>query len=463
MSDSAPPDAAAAEVPVDAVADPGAETPPMAASAAESGEGQDPAVPPAWVAQVVRWHNRHPLARRIAASDVGLFGRVALPFSAAAGKLPQRALFSAKGLIPGASQRSLATFARRHGVADPPGPPVWPERQVPAEGSKAGQIEPQWRYLLSAAIRKPGASGESARVLVAPNAASGRQAVLGRRQWSRARWGVAAGLITALIAGILAAAWGGRHLGAAAGTPGPTVSPGASATAAASSAQAPPLRSAAASNAGAAAAASAASTAVAAAAGASGPVSALNVSDRDAASHATPSDAGAGVAGRPPSDSPAERSRSATPPLAASRASAAASAAALAQKKDVAASGPVPAAPVSPDASAESRSVDLPSRQILPIRPHRRPLHALPEGATAPAQVHFALASAPMPNAVDARLQQRRLRAALGPDSAAMKIDVMSTPRGQVITVWPLPSRAAAERLARELERQGVPMSTVEF
>ena len=125
--------------------------------------------------QIVDWHNRHPLARRIAVSDVHTVGVVALPFVRAAaqggglvepvltdvvsafdelagappvsrgavwvqrltgwvGRLPgllgrkprtQWRAFSEK-FLPGLSARQIERFALAHGYAEPPAAPDSP-------------------------------------------------------------------------------------------------------------------------------------------------------------------------------------------------------------------------------------------------------------------------------------------------------------------------------------------------
>jgi hypothetical protein len=44
-----------------------------------------------------------------------------------------------------------------------------------------------------------------------------------------------------------------------------------------------------------------------------------------------------------------------------------------------------------------------------------------------------------------------------------MQAQVMTTPQGHVVTIWPLPSQEDAERLAEVLARRGVPMKWMEF
>jgi len=112
------------------------------------------------VAQVLAWHNHHRLAHRIAAHQVSGIGVVALPFAPQAAPVsPGRsralswragarrlfktrtdaqpltelaAAFSEDFIAP-LARNCIARFALRHGSAERPGDPDWPQRDVRAD------------------------------------------------------------------------------------------------------------------------------------------------------------------------------------------------------------------------------------------------------------------------------------------------------------------------------------------
>ena len=121
------------------------------------------------VAQLVAWHNRHPLAQRITPEDVIGVGGVVLPFvvadaaasaswkrwpkfawdrllrlarrpSPAANAPALKAAFSEDFIAP-ISPRRAADFALRHGSRERLGDPQLPQREVPAdEGVPAEEV-----------------------------------------------------------------------------------------------------------------------------------------------------------------------------------------------------------------------------------------------------------------------------------------------------------------------------------
>lgn len=145
-----------------------------------------------WVARVVAWHNRHPLARRILPAQVQSMGWVSLPFTAtaaarsSAASSPQRgqgwrAAFTEQ-FLPRHSPRRIARWALRHAQEATPDLAGSPLREIAADDRKqdAG-AEPVTLWLATAAIVDGRAQ---CRVLLAPDAS--RQ-LLGRRLWSLPR------------------------------------------------------------------------------------------------------------------------------------------------------------------------------------------------------------------------------------------------------------------------------------
>ncbi|HEV8691795.1 MAG TPA: hypothetical protein VGQ91_15945 [Ideonella sp.] len=349
------------------------------------------------VDRVRAWQHRHPLARRIAASEVVGLGVIALPY----GPGPQgqaEALFHQPNLLPGLSHRALLAFADRHAVGHRPGPPGWPLRQI--ERSDASpEPAPQTRYLFTAAISD--AHPRSAlphRVLIAPES----PAIWGTRQWSRSRLAVAAlGAILVLalaVAGLRAAL---RR--PATGRPVPAVV-AVSASAPASGAPTVPAPML--------------------------PAASLPVATAAAASQA-------------PALLPA------------------ASAASTPAPRQAVASAPGPAS--SPAAVAPPR--------LLPM-PHQAQAASAPPSASASAPAltppvavgtHYALVSVPAKKREVAEATLERVRKLLGPAIGPLQAQVMPSPEGYVVTIWPLPTEADAERLAEVLARRGVPMKWLEF
>ncbi len=194
---------------------------------------------------VVAWHNRHPLAARIDASQVHSIGWVALPFlrppqgveptldappqapkgdgeaspqrsglrrwmpgvkSAQSGPWP---VFS-ETFIDGLSARRAAAFTVQHGSAEAPAPDTndWPQRRIDVDGDLAERSAGGWPvelWVISAAID---VGKERRRVLVGADG----QAVAGPRHWRRHAWpALGLGSSALLVAGAVAW-WGlGKH------------------------------------------------------------------------------------------------------------------------------------------------------------------------------------------------------------------------------------------------------------
>jgi len=385
------------------------------------------------VARVQAWQHRHPLARRLPAADVTGLGVIALPYGPAeAGGQPQP-LFHQPSLVPGLSHRALVDFAQRHAVSYRPGPADWPQRAV-ERADASPDPAPETRYLLTAAVTEPVAPGAlPRRLLLAPEGS----AIWGARPLSRPRVLAAAGgllLVLAVAGWWLRAQW----LGRASVPPVPSVVPAASAVAVvpAPSAAMP-----------ASAVASAVATVPAKAASApvSSPVAAPLVAVSTPAHVVAPS--------------------------AARVASAVAAAPILAPPASV------PKAPASAAASAVSPSasaVAAPPPKLLPMPtlrsspPVAAPTDAVPAPSPAasvavPAGPHFALVSPPSKKRGEAEAMLAQIHKLLGPAIGQLQAQIMPSPEGFVVTIWPLPTQPDAERLAEVLARRGVPMKWLEF
>jgi len=196
--------------------------------------------------QIVDWHNRHPLARRITAEDVHTIGVVALPFVRAsaqaggfvepvltdavgfdelaasppvsraavwlqrlkglAGKLPGRAprtqwrAFS-EPFLPGPSLSRIEQFALAHGFAEPPAAPEDRPWRVIVIDERLAAAHSGWPfelYLMTAGVDV--GSGRT-RVLAGRGIPS---EILGRRLWDPRRLAAAAAALVLLAA---AGAW----------------------------------------------------------------------------------------------------------------------------------------------------------------------------------------------------------------------------------------------------------------
>lgn len=191
-------------------------------------------------AAVAAWHNRHPLARRIAPEqvhDVGVLHLpVALPPTSALWRGKPLLLFSADALYHARPER-LARWLRRHGTSIPETPADWPHRRFEPEpefvarANACGAGTRLEATVLSAAVD---VDGKRARVLLT---AGRRVQVFGSRAFSPPR--VAVGSVLAAIAAamstlVLALSWPGAESGAAHPVPLARTDIGASPTEAAS-------------------------------------------------------------------------------------------------------------------------------------------------------------------------------------------------------------------------------------
>jgi hypothetical protein len=408
------------------------------------------------VSSVLRWQHRHPLAQRLDAQAVHSIGLVALPFLRAAPRAPggwrsrlQRlpaplrpalppALAFSERFIDEISPQMAARFAERHGVESVVAAEDWPQRRIAVDADRSAAAEgsgwPYERWLASAALDTRG--GERRRVLIGlqPNA-RGELPVLGRRSADLRRWGAAAAVLLALLAG---AAWLGqgepeapapsvRVAGAVVGASAPAASQAASATqpmAASMPASAP------ASSPGATAASAPASSPAAAAA-------------------ALPTDAEPPIDIRPRLAPLASRAPN-RPPLLRG-----------APPAPEAASQPAaPEQPATPRAPAET-SAEAPRGDVGAANPERlRPRWA------PPGQRSVALVSVPHAKKADAEALLQRMRehvAKVVQDGAGLEGEVFESPQGYRAAVYPFGSREEAQIVNATLIARGIRSRAVDF
>lgn len=378
------------------------------------------ASPPADLAAlVVRWHNRHPLARRITPAQVQGEGLVLLPYRATRWTRGGLRRAFDEALVAPLRAAQVARFGRRAGSRERPGPPAWPQRQATV---KPG-VDPAgvtWRYLRTAAIEL---GQERRRVLIGcgPDGP-----VIGARLYSPLRLRVAAGALGGMV---MAVALGlGVALG---GLPGAATDP----------------------------AGRGASAAAATATRASGVV-------QDTVA-AAPAPASTAPAGTPPS---------AVRPTSAPTASPGRTTVALAQ-----ASAPTASSSLSPASAAASSAA--PARGILPslteearrqARAESQALRAAQAASAAAADPAAALANAQAGQVYAVATPSNRTRA-----GAQLRIVLMNAPtsaepgrpRAEVLQVgngfraviWPYTDRASAERTRELLSARGIPAEVIAF
>lgn len=184
------------------------------------------------VAQVVTWHNRHPLAQRIQPEHVSGVGVVSLPFVAAdeppakpwqrwpkmlwqkvlrLARRPEKpasaprlkAAFS-EDLIAPISAKRVAAFALRHGSPERPGAADLPQREV-AVDEKLASGSVVRLYLTTACVEKG-----KGRVRVLQGSVA-KAKFLGARLWDKPKRAAAAAVAVLLVAAAVAIGmmWGG--------------------------------------------------------------------------------------------------------------------------------------------------------------------------------------------------------------------------------------------------------------
>ncbi|WP_457323574.1 hypothetical protein [Roseateles sp. P5_E11] len=403
--------------------------------------------------QIVDWHNRHPLARRIAVGDVHTVGVVALPFvraSAEAGGLVEPVLtdvvsafdalhgspplsrwaawkqrlthlprliarrprtqwraFSEK-FLPGLSPAQVERFALAHGFAEPPATPDSRPWRVIVIDETLASSHGGWPFELYVMTAGVDVGSARTRVLAGRGIPS---EIIGRRLWDPIRLGAAGAVLAVLIAVGAWMLWPQRAAEPAAAPP-PTAASAASAPALAASASA------------ASAPASVPESAVAAASAAQAPAS-------EAASDAPPPDIRPRLVERtdgikrPPilrSDKPAE----------------------------------------APAEKPGEKTVDKPEPAASKPEPVDPRLARLAQSSD---KVVVALVGPPGSKA-EAEALLGKMKAGLvgvhgNPD--ALQADVIQTPEGWRATVWPFPSREQAQLINATLVARGLKTKAVNF
>ena len=163
-------------------------------------------------AQVVAWHNKHPLARRIGRRDLGGYGVVSLPFSppVAEGDGPPRRfpMFDDLSLLRGLSRQKVVALALSQGWEERPGAAEWPLRRVPvAKGWDPSQAQPI--HLLTVALKR-GRRRPASRLLIGRGGASAEvSGVVGHRLLSRPKMALGA---LALALPVILVGWAAKQL-----------------------------------------------------------------------------------------------------------------------------------------------------------------------------------------------------------------------------------------------------------
>lgn len=408
--------------------------------------------------QIVDWHNRHPLARRIAAGDVHTIGVVALPFVRAGAQgggvvepvltdvvsafdamhdhppqsrwsvIVQRLAGLTRRLrrkprtqwrafnekfLPGLSPARIERFALAHGFTEAPATPetrpwrviVIDESQASAHGGWPFEL-----YLMSAGID---AGRGRTRVLTGRGIPS---QVIGRRIWDPLRLGLASGVLALLVAALAWALWPRHETPAQVEPPAPAASEPASASA---SAVPPPALP----------------------ASAAGPASA------------------AASAGEPAASAPeAEASAASQPDIRPH----------LVQRRDGIARPPLLSSkPASAPADKAAEKITEKSLE-KPPEATQKPDPADPRlerMAATPGQTVVALVGPPGSKA-DAEALLTKMKAGLvgvhsNPD--ALQADVIQTPEGWRAAVWPFPSREQAQLINATLVARGMKTKAVNF
>jgi hypothetical protein len=439
--------------------------------------------------QIVAWHNRHPLARRIAVGDVHTVGVVALPFvrasaeagglvepvltdavtfdelaaaprPSAAGALAQRLRGLARTLrlpgrqartqwrafserfLPGLSPRRVERFALAHGFMEPPATPETRPWRVIVIDEALASAHSGWPfeiYLMTAGIDR---GSKRTRVLAGRGIPS---EIIGRRLWDPRRLGAAAVLLLVLGGG---SAWLLR--------PKAVVEVPPEAPPAAAAASAP-------------ASAAASSPAVAASAP-DLPASPVT----SAASAVDPAASAASAALAPPEPDPDAPPPDIRPRLV-ERADGVARPPLLRSKPAEDAPAPGGKAEAKAEAKADSKS-DTKGEARTAGKADSKPAEAsnakpepidprLTRMAKSPDKVVVALVGPPGTKA-EAEALLKRMRASLEGvhgDPDTLQADVIQTPEGWRATVWPFASREQAQLINATLVARGFKTKAVNF
>ncbi|MDO9316415.1 MAG: hypothetical protein Q7T97_17925 [Burkholderiaceae bacterium] len=153
------------------------------------------------IAQVVAWHNRHGLARRITSAHVRSIGVVVLPFvspdaSDAPAKKPDKGLLPAfsEDFIPPLTAKQVSSFAVKNGSREHPGAASWSQKVVPVDaGHESAELA--LIYLRTASIEL---GDHRCRVLIGNGPLP---KIIGPRAWSVPRIAGASAAATAVVVG----------------------------------------------------------------------------------------------------------------------------------------------------------------------------------------------------------------------------------------------------------------------
>jgi hypothetical protein len=436
-------------------------------------------------AQVVAWHNRHPLARRIARKDVQSIGIVTLPFARPAqpawdAARPKRGLLAlmfpkrvdrrpwpafSEDALPDIGAARLAQFALKLGWIERPGPAGLPERALQVDrdrldqppGRRATDEPPERldRFLVTAAIDL----GPTRPRLVLGRGGR-RMPVLGQRLWSLPRIAALGGAVLMAVvvgvAGLWVAATGRRSADAARGGAVP-----ASAAAASSSAAAGPTRP------------LAAPAASAAASWPARPASAAPMPSAPAPVPAPAASAPAPAHTPAPAPVPGTAAASAATPVASTAPDTAAppgSSAVAAPPPSITQRASAPLVPsLRPDLAASARAEaarhpGLPQRTPPSTATGAQPPADGASAARAPARF-YALVSRPLRNEAEADALLKRLRAETQriAHPTAIETGLQRTPEGWRVTWWPFTHPRQAENARAALAARRVDLDLVEF
>ena len=413
------------------------------------------------VAQVVAWHNRHPLALRIQPEHVSGVGVVSIPFVAAeeqAAKawqrmpkmLWQKALRLAKrpekpaalaSLKPAFSEdfiapipaKKVAAFALRHASPERPGAADLPQREV-AVDEKLASGSLVRLYLTTACVEK---GKGRVRVLLGSTA---KAKFLGGRLWDKPKRAAAAGVAVLLVAAAVAVGlmWGG---GAGAGAGGSAVADGdkaAGVVSATSAAQA---------------------TAVASAAYAASEPASSESSEVASGSASAPSDATGEAQASAPAASADQADAAVFSASAADRSAKSDASTEADTTQDTKAIELGAKQPLSPGLSSEERAEAVRQANLL-----RSQTPAPPAAVAKPTKVYALVTSLTGTRAAsERRLRMMGLSFAGGKMSGDLRSEIMKVDKGWRATLWPFTSRAEAEAARDMLAERGVYTEVLAF
>jgi len=410
------------------------------------------------VAQVVAWHNRHPLAQRIKPEHVSGVGVVSLPFVAAQEqaakawqRLPkmlwQKVLRLAKrpekpasgaslkpafseDFIAPISAKRVAAFALRHGSPERLGAADLPQREV-AVDEKLASGDVVRLYLTTACVEKG-----KGRVRVLLGSAA-KAKFLGGRLWNKPKRAAAAGVAVLLVAAAVAIGmmWGGG----AGGDGGADGDKAAGVVSAASAAQA---------------------TADEPAASAASEPAKPESSELPAANASAPSDATGEAEASAPAASAEQADSAAVPASAAADHSAKSDAPA---EVDTAPQKPTielgAKQPLRPGLSSEERAEAVRQANLL-----RSQTPAPPATVAKPTKIYALVTSLTGTRAAsERRLRMMGLSFAGGKMSGDLRSEIMKVDKGWRATLWPFTSRKEAEAARDMLADRGVYTEVLAF